>query len=322
MKSFAIACLLAVASVEANDPSKVPQAAVDKVFKAKQAGLAQDPATTPAAPAAPAAAGAPATPTAPAPTPVAWLPSTLPPCPSPERTMMDDGKTHVVKYPYVGATCKVVSALTDTSKTAAPVTKAAAPLTPKSLVEVSEDAEEEEEVSEEEEEEGEGDGEAENEAELDDEGKPKAKGAKPAAKGAAPAKKAAAPAKKAASPAKKAASPAKKGDKKKGAKKDKKGSKSKSKSKGKKGKGKKKGKKTAIGKNGFLSDGTIKGSIPQKPLPWQKKILPWQNLEHCPDPAERRTLKDGKTTAVAWPALNFNCHNEGPLMQLNSTSLN
>ena len=37
---------------------------------------------------------------------VAWKPETLPPCPSPERTVMDDGKTHVVKYPYVGATCK------------------------------------------------------------------------------------------------------------------------------------------------------------------------------------------------------------------------
>ena len=37
--------------------------------------------------------------------PVPWDPATLPPCPSPERTMMDDGETHVVKYPYVGATC-------------------------------------------------------------------------------------------------------------------------------------------------------------------------------------------------------------------------
>ena len=41
--------------------------------------------------------------------PVAWDPSTLPPCPSAERTMMDDGKTHVVKFPYVGATCKAAS---------------------------------------------------------------------------------------------------------------------------------------------------------------------------------------------------------------------
>ena len=41
--------------------------------------------------------------------PVAWKPDTLPACPSAERTMMDDGKTHVVKYPYVGATCKAAS---------------------------------------------------------------------------------------------------------------------------------------------------------------------------------------------------------------------
>ena len=41
--------------------------------------------------------------------PVAWNPDTLPACPSAERTMMDDGKTHVVKYPYVGATCKAAS---------------------------------------------------------------------------------------------------------------------------------------------------------------------------------------------------------------------
>ena len=43
--------------------------------------------------------------------PVAWMPDTLPACPSAERTMMDDGKTHVVKYPYVGATCKPAAAI-------------------------------------------------------------------------------------------------------------------------------------------------------------------------------------------------------------------
>ena len=37
--------------------------------------------------------------------PVAWEPETLPPCPGAGRTVMDDGKTHVTKYPYVGATC-------------------------------------------------------------------------------------------------------------------------------------------------------------------------------------------------------------------------
>ena len=206
---------------------------------------------------------------------------------------MDDGKTHVVKYPYVGATCKMQTS------------------TPSSLAEVEADVEEEEE----EEEEGEGEGEGEGEAELDEEGKPKKKGAAPAKKGAAPAKKGAAPAKKSATPAKKGASPAKKGDKKAAKKGGKKGGKSKS-------KGKKKGKKTATGKNGFVSDGTLKGSIPQKPTPWAKKNVPWQNLEHCPDFAERRTLKDGKTQAIAWPALNFNCHNEGPLMQVSSQPLN
>jgi len=36
-----------------------------------------------------------------------WLPETLPSCPADEtRTVMDDGKTHVTKYPYVGASCK------------------------------------------------------------------------------------------------------------------------------------------------------------------------------------------------------------------------
>ena len=34
-----------------------------------------------------------------------WLPSTLPLCPEPTRTVMDDGETHVVPYPYTGATC-------------------------------------------------------------------------------------------------------------------------------------------------------------------------------------------------------------------------
>ena len=36
---------------------------------------------------------------------VSWDPTTLPPCPGEGRTVMDDGKTHVTKYPYVGATC-------------------------------------------------------------------------------------------------------------------------------------------------------------------------------------------------------------------------
>ena len=35
-----------------------------------------------------------------------WLESTLPECPDFTRSIMDDGKTHVVRYPHVGATCK------------------------------------------------------------------------------------------------------------------------------------------------------------------------------------------------------------------------
>ena len=36
-----------------------------------------------------------------------WYKDTLPDCPAdPARTIMDDGKTHVSKYPNVGSTCK------------------------------------------------------------------------------------------------------------------------------------------------------------------------------------------------------------------------
>ena len=46
-------------------------------------------------------------PAAPAVEPVPWDKDTLPDCPADKtRTKMDDFKTHVVKYPYVGATCK------------------------------------------------------------------------------------------------------------------------------------------------------------------------------------------------------------------------
>ena len=40
------------------------------------------------------------------PQPVAWDKDTLPNCPGEDRIVMDDGKTHVTKYPYVGASCK------------------------------------------------------------------------------------------------------------------------------------------------------------------------------------------------------------------------
>ena len=36
-----------------------------------------------------------------------WDKDSLPTCPDEPRTIMDDGKTHVTKYPYVGATCKL-----------------------------------------------------------------------------------------------------------------------------------------------------------------------------------------------------------------------
>ena len=37
-----------------------------------------------------------------------WLKDTLPTCPDDKnRTIMDDGKTHIVKYPYVGAVCQL-----------------------------------------------------------------------------------------------------------------------------------------------------------------------------------------------------------------------
>ena len=39
--------------------------------------------------------------------PVSWDKNTLPTCPDAPRTVMDDGKTHVTKYPFVGASCKL-----------------------------------------------------------------------------------------------------------------------------------------------------------------------------------------------------------------------
>jgi hypothetical protein len=39
---------------------------------------------------------------------ISWLKETLPECPADKkRTRMDDCKTHVAKFPFVGATCKV-----------------------------------------------------------------------------------------------------------------------------------------------------------------------------------------------------------------------
>jgi len=36
-----------------------------------------------------------------------WDKDSLADCPGPGRTIMDDGSTHVSKYPNVGATCKM-----------------------------------------------------------------------------------------------------------------------------------------------------------------------------------------------------------------------
>jgi len=37
-----------------------------------------------------------------------WDKASLPDCPSDvNRIILDDGETHVTKYPYVGATCQV-----------------------------------------------------------------------------------------------------------------------------------------------------------------------------------------------------------------------
>merc|ERR1712070_1073826 len=36
-----------------------------------------------------------------------WDKASLPACPDPPRTIMDDGETHITKYPFVGATCQL-----------------------------------------------------------------------------------------------------------------------------------------------------------------------------------------------------------------------
>ena len=36
-----------------------------------------------------------------------WDKASLPACPDAPRTIMDDGETHAVKYPFVGATCQL-----------------------------------------------------------------------------------------------------------------------------------------------------------------------------------------------------------------------
>ena len=36
-----------------------------------------------------------------------WNKDSLPACPDAPRTIMDDGETHVTKFPFVGATCQL-----------------------------------------------------------------------------------------------------------------------------------------------------------------------------------------------------------------------
>ena len=161
MKSFALALLCAVVTVSAiRTAPAISQAAVDRALTLKH--LSQNGTNTTNATVASLkqTASEPKAKVNDTKEPIAWDAATLPPCPSPERTMMDDGLTHVVKYPYVGATCKTA--------TLAQVTKA-------------------------------------------------------------------------------------------------------------------------------------------------KADVAYKNMEHCPDFNERRTLKDGHTEAVAYPAKGFNCNNEGPL---------
>ena len=45
----------------------------------------------------------------------------------------------------------------------------------------------------------------------------------------------------------------------------------------------------------------------------KKLAAPWVGLQHCPNMSERKTLTDGVTKAVPWPAAGANCHNEGPV---------
>ena len=39
------------------------------------------------------------------------------------------------------------------------------------------------------------------------------------------------------------------------------------------------------------------------------------SLEHCPDFDERFTLADGKTRAIPFPEINFNCNKDWQMMQ-------
>ena len=110
MKSFVIALLCATVSVSAiRTAPAISQAAVDRAFTLKH--LSQNGTNTTNATVASLThtASEPKSNVTAEVVPLAWDAATLPACPSPERTMMDDGKTHVVKFPYVGATCKTAA---------------------------------------------------------------------------------------------------------------------------------------------------------------------------------------------------------------------
>ena len=54
-----------------------------------------------------------------------------------------------------------------------------------------------------------------------------------------------------------------------------------------------------------------KQSLAQDPN-WGPNV---NGLEHCPDFDERFTLADGKTKAIAYPAINYNCNANYQLVQ-------
>ena len=57
-----------------------------------------------------------------------WDKASLPACPDAPRTIMDDGETHVTKYPFVGATCQLqIGDVSLVMLEGAPAKKGAAP---------------------------------------------------------------------------------------------------------------------------------------------------------------------------------------------------
>ena len=77
-----------------------------------------------------------------------------------------------------------------------------------------------------------------------------------------------------------------------------------------------------------LADGKTKGipypeinyncnanwALVQQTDPQMPHGAPLSTLEHCPDFDERFKLKDGKTTAVPYPEINYNCNKDWALV--------